>query len=874
MKRSAIYFAVSFIISSIFLLGGRCDDDWYPVPYPPGPGYYYPPIDYPNNAADFTETLSGNMAVDESIMIISSGDGVIKVGIPISNQTTGNINAHVHVDLRDSKTKFIYSYADTLLTLLPGETYAVLGMPTFIADAPTSEKAGYIIYWQIQSYGDVVKGQKALLSGTALEYIQILGPKTVYEGYPASYRLMVTHPQTGEPLAGAAAEIQFSKDGIRISMLVGNTDAYGHFSGSLTLPAGVEGPIKLRCAVMKDDVNELFEQEIQVVPGLKTLLTTDKPRYQPGQTIHMRALAMTQPTRNPVPYTAAVFEVFDGKENKVFRSATTTNEYGIANSSFALANELCTGDYTVKASIGVFSTDKSVLVAYYVLPKFKLTINVDHSYYLPGDTANGSVHCQYFFGKDVIGGAVKITAATGTGDNAQVFTTIEGVTNDTGVFDFSLQLPLIFGPKDFKSGEASITLKVKVTDTADQIIEKEIILPISKGAAVIMMAPEGGRVRMNAENRLYVVVADPVGRPTEAADVEIYTGSKQLGVGITDSSGFVEIKISPEDSDSTLVGRECILQLKATATIPGGDVVNHSAVFDAVISGALFIRPDKALYNVGETMSIGIVAPVNVNAVYLEVFSQTQSLVAQAVDLTLSNTVDIPLTTNYIGDCYLIGSYISNDGKLITDTRQVHVKRTDALVIAITPDKLEYLPADPASIWINVTDRLGAPVQSALGITVVDEAVYHVSDAREGVAEQYFDPNAGEGETLPAIGYSYNDFTKTQETPATQNAAKLYFALFSEPLVAANLILSGDVSAEISSAAIAEAEYMISQLKNRNIRFNTQLTTAYGWDFTRAIDPWGNQYQMIINDTTGVFTCTSSGPDEISGSNDDIVVTK
>ncbi|MHC4664252.1 MAG: MG2 domain-containing protein, partial [Planctomycetota bacterium] len=343
MRRSICIFVLSFIVSSVFLIGSRCN----------GGGTYIAPIDwfdYPVNVADLTESIHGRMTVDESRMLVSSGDGVINVGLPVMNKTASTIYGTVHLELRDSMTKIVKSVADSPVILEPGETYAVVGMLSYVADETTAIKAGHTIVWRVQSYGEIVEGQKALLSGASLEYIKVIGPKTVFEGFPTSYRLVAVHPETGEPLNDAAVEIQFAKDGNRISTLIGTTDGYGRFTGSLTLPAGVEGPITLRCAIRKDEINELFEQELQVGGGYKILLTTDKPQYQPGQLIHLRTLGLTQPGRSPLAYTTATFEIFDGKQNKVFKSITTTNAYGVANSTFLLASELCTGDYTAKVT--------------------------------------------------------------------------------------------------------------------------------------------------------------------------------------------------------------------------------------------------------------------------------------------------------------------------------------------------------------------------------------------------------------------------------------------------------------------------------------------------------------------------------------------
>ncbi|MBT9560386.1 MAG: hypothetical protein IV100_30455, partial [Myxococcales bacterium] len=59
--------------------------------------------------------------------------------------------------------------------------------------------------------------------------------------------------------------------------------------------------------------------DVEVRRERRILLTTDKPLYQPGQTIHVRALAVKRPQNSPVAGEEAIFEVQDPKGNKVFR---------------------------------------------------------------------------------------------------------------------------------------------------------------------------------------------------------------------------------------------------------------------------------------------------------------------------------------------------------------------------------------------------------------------------------------------------------------------------------------------------------------------------------------------------------------------------
>ena len=62
-----------------------------------------------------------------------------------------------------------------------------------------------------------------------------------------------------------------------------------------------------------------FTQPVELKDKTAILLTTEKPIYQPGQTIHVRALALDRATNHAADGRKLTFEVEDSRGNKVFR---------------------------------------------------------------------------------------------------------------------------------------------------------------------------------------------------------------------------------------------------------------------------------------------------------------------------------------------------------------------------------------------------------------------------------------------------------------------------------------------------------------------------------------------------------------------------
>jgi uncharacterized protein YfaS (alpha-2-macroglobulin family) len=155
---------------------------------------------------------------------------------------------------------------------------------------------------------------------------------------------------------------------------------------------------------------------------VSVLLTTEKPIYQPGQTIHVRALALDRSNHEAVGNRDLLFEVEDSRGNKVFKKATRTDEFGIASAEFGLADEVNLGTYHLRALLGeagsesANSAEIALSVESYVLPKFKVDIDLagrderaKHGY-RPGDHVSGTIRAHYFFGKALEGAEVGVKA--------------------------------------------------------------------------------------------------------------------------------------------------------------------------------------------------------------------------------------------------------------------------------------------------------------------------------------------------------------------------------------------------------------------------------------------------------------------------------
>ena len=270
------------------------------------------------------------------------------------------------------------------------------------------------------------------------------------------------------PIAAAEVMVRIESPPGRFQMLGhSHTNANGRCDLQMKMPQNLAaGDYNVEVITRSPLGRETFQRKIKLKSDAKILLTSDKPIYQPGHMMHVRALVLRPVDMKPVANKEMQFEIEDAKGNKVFKKTLTTSEFGIASVDFQLADEVNMGDYHVRAAVGEHRADKTVTVKRYVLPKFKVVAKADKTFYLPKEKIQVELQSDYFFGKPVSKAKVEVTAST-FDVQFKEFHKWMGTTDDNGHAKFDVQLPDYFVGQPLHKGNALVKLEMKVLDTAD-----------------------------------------------------------------------------------------------------------------------------------------------------------------------------------------------------------------------------------------------------------------------------------------------------------------------------------------------------------------------------------------------------------------------
>ncbi|MCU0875764.1 MAG: MG2 domain-containing protein, partial [Pirellulaceae bacterium] len=233
--------------------------------------------------------------------------------------------------------------------------------------------------------------------------LRILGQAEWMADSRASLRVVLWDRRRDAPVVDVPVKVDLAakNSGTVVHLASFTTNRFGSGAPVFRLPdqAGQEYELRVRADV--GVFGETLTRSVKLKRSWQVMLSTDKPVYQPGQTIRLRCLALAQGDHKPVAGREVLFSAKDPKGNVIFRQRDVTSRFGIAAADCPLAVEIADGAYQLQCEVGDTNSTVTVEVKKYVLPKIKLDVDLDRPFYEPGARVRGTVQAAYFFGKPV-----------------------------------------------------------------------------------------------------------------------------------------------------------------------------------------------------------------------------------------------------------------------------------------------------------------------------------------------------------------------------------------------------------------------------------------------------------------------------------------
>ena len=405
--------------------------------------------------------------------------------------------------------------------------------------------------------------------------------------------------------------------------------------------------------------------------------------------------------------------IYDGNDNKVYNENVKTSEYGILSGSFKLANEVNSGIYKLIVKTDTNETTKSFKVNPYVLPKYEVKIDSDKENYLVGERANINLEAKYFFGEPVSGAKYTVYV------NDRMFRTITADQQGKATFSYPINYAQIY------------SIKVEATDSSNYFVEATKNLIASTDVFELELLPEYGTLAAGKKNDVYVFTTKPDGSPLKTyVTVSSDNFRKQI---VTDENGIGRFAIdvdSISENDYYNRNNKNKKSFNIIAENMSGDEIQKTISLD-VETKNLLVSTNKLKYEQGEDIKISLDSPLdNTKNIYIfkaDKLIKMLSTDSSETDINLGDEyglIDIYVTqkrnSNYYGYYYY---YDTNSYK-----KTIFVKPEKELNISIDTDKTEYKPGEKITISFGTTDENANNVDSALLVSMLDNAVLSLAD--------------------------------------------------------------------------------------------------------------------------------------------------
>jgi len=730
--------------------------------------------------------------------------------------------------------------------------------------------------------------------------VHLLGQTSYLASAPAALRVIVTDgTSNAAPVTSGNVRIELAKPTPTV-LFTGKLDRRGSANAEFRFPDHLTGETSLRITAETPLGTAETEETIHLEDKVSILLTTEKPIYQPSQTIHVRALALDRADHHAAASRNITFELEDARGNRIFRKQTTTDSFGVASAEFVLADEVNLGAWHLHALLPsnndaapTNTAEVTLQVERYVLPKFRVSIDFSQKDgrqqrdFRPGDHVTGTVEAKYFFGKPVSNADIELKA---TGMDATMFnaTKSEGHTDTDGKYKFDLTLPTYFAARSSNQGVAPVVIDAAVKDTARHTETRDESITVSESPLLIQAVPEGGQLVPGLDNTVFLITSYPDGSPAQTtvhlhakagSEQTVNTGANGIAVAhLRGSAGNDQLRCDADDHHGK----------RATVSL---HLQQHSG------EDQLLLHTDNAVYRPGQTMKLELVSTRTRATAYLDVIKGGQTILTRDVDFEAGHAeLNIPVTSSLSGTIELNAYIFGTDSQQVQDHRLVFVEPAQDLHIEAHADRTSYLPGADAHISFHVTDSHGKDVEAALGLEVVDEAVFALAEKQPGFATVFFyleqelmkphyeihSLSPGEIVTEPANGHE-DDGAVAQDQAArvlfsaaeSINPHTLDTTFGNNPSEAQRVAFASRYMDALSDHASLLAHQLHEQIKNRtpqnieevfsSLRDSSGNTPHDAWNTPLRLEQtyWsGNRYFRIV----------SAGPDRRFGTEDDLAV--
>jgi A-macroglobulin complement component/MG2 domain-containing protein/alpha-2-macroglobulin family protein/carboxypeptidase family protein/macroglobulin-like protein/A-macroglobulin receptor len=856
-----------------------------------------------------------------------SASGAATISLAVENPAESALPAKIRLELVDPRD-VVLARADFQENLATGATRLALPFAYPAPDgSPDPQKATqqfFLTRLRYRIVPDPSTGGPAAAEGIigipqvlsdAFD-LRLIAPGIVRTGVHCRITVIAVHPGGSRAVPGVILDAALTgEDAPELNLVQRKavTDSHGMAVFDLLIPN------KMTRETFTFHVAGVFwglalsvEQNIFVARQGRIDLTTDKPLYRPGQTLHARVLAFDIGSR-AIAAAPVTFTVYDPDRTLVHSVPATTSRFGIAAMDWPIPENERLGTYEIEARVGPEESGAvpgvtSVRVSRYELPAFAVAVHTDRAYYLVGQTATVQVRAQYLFGRPVGRGHVRVVREVERKWNyrEQKWETeesepVEGDTDASGLYTASLDLSAAF--KELENDERNQYLDRRYaayfTDQSTGRTEhRHFDVRATRHPIHIYVHGLRPWAPGSFPVELFIVTAYADGTPApcrvtiraESSQPDHKIARRPLSEIRTSRYGVARVQDFPLPRD---FGGEDSLVFDANDS-HGKTGTRREGGFYSPDQKWIRVFTDKALYAPGEPVEVTVRSGFSDSPLVLQAVRDWRVLASRQVHMIHGRAwVRFETDQDFQGRVEFIAIPLrydsgESDTDFGSDRRAVLFPHPRELTLAIALSPPTVRPGEEAEADFRVRTAVGKSVQSALGLAVVDKAV--AERARIDSDSEYSAPYGFHNEELQIAGITlanleHLDMSKPVPEALDLVARILLLGQFGDEEMSSDSEIDEAALGTAFGPAISAALKPVAQavqthpggqpLSPRQDIPLAELLSALGVPVPELLDPWGTPFHARLSVYRGVeqIEVTSAGPDKRYGTRDDFVGT-
>lgn len=320
--------------------------------------------------------------------------------------------------------------------------------------------------------------------------------------------------------------------------------------GEIELPKVNDGDYVLRARVVSPVGASVLELPLALYAPARVHVLTDRPLYEPGNTVRFRGVALKANDLSPLEDRPGLWVVRNSEGEVLLEEKAPTGPWGVVAGSFPLDKSAVSGEWTVTWRSGGTEQTRSFTVKPFTLPRFRVEASSAKPFYRRGEKPALKGTVKYASGAPVANAKVELSwnvvgewpppTSWSTGDALpRHATTSAGGT-------FSVELPQI--PNDLL-GKVTLAARLTATDASGDAVTGAAAVLLSEDAIAVEAVPElSTGIVEGLNNRLFLRATTADGRLLEGVTLNVKRlwepGDKGTEAPV-DEDGVASVQLDP-----------------------------------------------------------------------------------------------------------------------------------------------------------------------------------------------------------------------------------------------------------------------------------------------------------------------------------------